>query len=139
MSVGYRGWIDGLAVQRVSATSVKITAGGCDIPSIPANYDGGGALNAETTLTPSRTASAWQYVYAYASTTSYTPAFEVCTTEPVVYFGTARHKTGDASRRYIGAFLTDGSSNIYDFRRRGDEVRWLEAPGSAPFRVLLSG
>ena len=136
--MSYRGWISGFEVQYVSSSQVKVRAGGCDIPSLPTGYDGSAGLNAETTLTPTLSASSWHYVYAFANATTHTVNFEVSTVAPVVYFGTARHNTGDATSRYIGAFRTDASSNILRFHRSGEFVRYV-ADQDATLRVLNSG
>jgi hypothetical protein len=86
------------------------------------------------TLTPSLAASTMYYVYLTSSSTAV-----VSTTAPSTnYQGHAWHD-GTTSHRYVGSFLTDGSSHIYKFQRIGNAVRYKVAASSTPFAVLASG
>ncbi len=59
-------------------------------------------------------ATTWYYVYLFDN--AGTADVEVSTTAPAAaYSGTARSKTGDTSRRFIGCFVTDSGSLILRF------------------------
>jgi hypothetical protein len=95
---------------------------------------------AASTITPSSpSASTWYHGYVNNSGT-----FTVSTTAPVAFAtacGFARSKTGDTTNRYVGSFLTDGSSHFYRFSCDQNGLwRWMGTDlGSAPFRCLAAG
>lgn len=103
------GYIDGLKMVWNSATSLSVTSGSAYIPSL------GRVLQSPSTLTLSGlslAAAAFYHVYLYNN--AGTPAIECVTTAPnAPYSGTARAKTGDTSRRYVGSILT-GAANVID-------------------------
>lgn len=71
------------------------------------------ALAAGTLSVGTLTASTWRYVYA---TYDAGVTIEVSTTAPEVGLV---FKTGDATRRYLGCFVSDSSSKIVPFRSVG--------------------
>ncbi len=84
------------------------------------------------------TPNTWYHVYLFAKADG-APDFEVVTTAPsAVYFGTARTKNGDNSRRYVGSVRV-GASGILKFEHHGDRMVYLEDTQSAPFLVLAAG
>jgi len=82
--------------------TVRISPGGAYIPSSGAVLTVSSSIDV---LISTITAKAWYYLYLYNN--SGTPAVEVSTTVPVFYHGRASQKTGDASRRFIGAVQAD--------------------------------
>jgi hypothetical protein len=83
-------------------------------------------------------ASTWHHVYVYLNGAA--PAAEVVTTGPAAaYSGTARAKTGDTSRRYLGSVLTDASGNLYAFSMNDGVVSWKVSIAAAPFLVIGPG
>lgn len=131
------GYIDGLKMVWNSATSISVTSGACYIQgsnavvSFPA-----------TLILPglSLAASTWYHLYGYLN--AGVPAVELVTTAPAApYSGTARAKTGDTSRRYLGSVLTDGSGNLFKFTQHLNRINYYVdlATGTAPFRVLVGG
>lgn len=106
------GYIDGLKMVWNSATSISATSGTCYIQGSSA------VISFPATLTLSSlslTASTFYHLYGYLN--AGTPAIELVTTAPAAaYSGTARSKTGDTSRRYLGSVLTDGSGNVILFQ-----------------------
>ncbi|MGA0588103.1 hypothetical protein ACO2Q2_13380 [Dyella sp. KRB-257] len=81
------------------------------------------------------TASTFYHVYLYNN--AGVAAIECVTTAPASpYYGTARTKTGDTSRRYIGSVLTDASANIYNFLQNNNLIFYRVANGVAPFRIV---
>ncbi len=130
------GYISGLQLEWVSTTQVKIKAGSAQIQSTGEIV----TLPTDTTIGPSLGANTWYYCYLYTS--AGTPSVECVTTAPATaWFGTARSKTSNTARRYIGAIRTNGSSQIYDFYHNPFTgfYQWAEVTTSSPFRVLSSG
>ncbi|WP_313416083.1 hypothetical protein [Stenotrophomonas sp.] len=128
------GYIDGLKMEWVSGTQIRFTSGSAYIPSLGRAL----ALAAAVTKSPSLAASTWYHAYLYSN--GGTPDVEVTTTAPdTPYSGTARTKTGDTSRRYIGSFRTDAAGAIINFRQSGTEVFYLANIFPAPFQVLANG
>lgn len=128
------GYIDGLKMEWVSGTQIRFTSGSAYIPSLGRAL----ALAAAVTKTPTLAANTWyhNYVYDNAGTTD----VEVSTTVPAApYNGTARTKTGDTSRRYIGSFLTKADSTIANFLVSGGVFTYQESTDVAPFRALSNG
>ncbi|XQA74588.1 hypothetical protein ACM9XA_03360 [Xanthomonas sacchari] len=128
-----KGYIDGLRMVWVSSTQMQITAGAAYIPGPKRIVE----LPAAVTKTPALTASTWYHMYLYLNGT--TPDIEVTTTAPgAFYSGTARTKTGDTSRRYIGSVRTDSSAALIRFFHDGRLMRWLEG-NFTTFRVVSNG
>jgi hypothetical protein len=105
------GYIDGLKMVWVSGTALTVTTGSAYIPSLGKVIRATSDI-AKTGLT--LTASTWYHVYLYDN--AGTPDVEIVTAAPAApYNGTARAKTGDTSRRYVGSVKTDASGNIFGF------------------------
>ncbi|YCT77695.1 hypothetical protein QV000_07485 [Stenotrophomonas maltophilia] len=128
-----KGYIDGLKMTWVSATQIQVSAGAAYVPGPKRIAE----LSAATTLTPSLAANTWYHLFLTVS--GATVGVEAVTTAPAAaYYGTARAKTGDTSRRYIGSFLTDGSGAVWRFLHSDGGVQYLTNLVS-PFRVLSGG
>lgn len=128
------GYIDGLQMQWVSGTALTITSGAAYIPGSSKVLRATSAI-AKTGL--SLSASTWYHVYLYDN--AGTPDVEIVTAAPAApYNGTARSKTGDTSRRYVGSLLTDASGAAYRFMHDGDAMNYVVAR-AAPFRCLSGG
>lgn len=130
------GYIDGLKMEWVSGTQMRFTSGSAYIPSLGRAL----ALAAAVTKSPSLAASTWYHAYLYSN--AGTPDVEVTTTAPdTPYSGTARTKTGDTSRRYIGSFRTLSSGGIAKFSHdlAAAAVTYLEDVNVAPFNVVSAG
>jgi len=128
------GYIDGLKMVWNSATSISVTSGAAYIQSL------GYAINSPSTLTLSGLSlapSTWYHLYGYVN--AGTPSIELVTTAPAApYSGTARSKTSDTSRRYIGSVLTDASGNLYNFLHNATSgfVSHLVTTDATPFRIV---
>lgn len=130
-----KGSIDGLKLEWVSGTSLRVTSGSAYIQSLGYAIDMPAAI---TKSSLSLTASTWYHVYLFDN--AGTPDIEIVITAPAsAYSGTARSKSGDTSRRYLGSVLTDGSAAIINFLQAGMKVAWQVSSGVAPFRVLSGG
>lgn len=104
-----------------NGTHLTVTSGSAWIPSL------GASINVPSTLSgPSMTfsASTWYYVYLTSA-----GALEISTTAPAApYKATARTKTSDLSRRYLGAVKSnaDATPRLLQFWREGNFVRYIE-------------
>jgi hypothetical protein len=130
------GQITGLIPEWVSATSIKLGTGSAYIPGITTS------IKVVTPITLSGltlTAATWYYLYLYDN--AGTPAIELVTTAPAApYVGTARTKTGDTSRRFVGSFRSLDANTLANFQWINDgTIHYLESVNAAPFRVLVSG
>lgn len=130
------GYIDGFQLIWNSVSSISVTSGVCMLPN-------GNMLNSTSNLTLSSltglTASTFYHVYAYNN--AGTPGIECVSTAPAApYNGTARSKSSDTSRRYLGSVLTNSSSQIFWFSHHASKIfyGWGDA-GLPPQRPLNSG
>lgn len=117
------GYINGLNLEFVSTTQVRVTSGAAQIQST------GQILVVPTALTisPSLSTNTWYHCYVYDN--SGVGALECVTTAPATaWVGTARAKTSDTTRRYVGSIRTDSSSQIFNFLTEGSGtlqiIRW---------------
>ena len=131
-----KGTISGLKLQRVSATALTVGTG-------YAGLSDGSMIVVSTAIAKtslSLSANTWYHVYLYDN--GGTPDIEIVTTAPATaYFGTARAKTGDTSRRYIGSARAGASANILYFTMIGSGGQVDIVYGEDFFTVLrvLSG
>lgn len=137
LSLGLQGVISGLELEWVSTTQIKVKSGLCHIQ----NGDIIIKLASDSTKTlSSLSANTWYYLYAFESSGAID--WEHSTTAPASpYFGTARSKTSDTSRRFIGLFKTGASSQIFKFIHNplSGEYNYQERYDASPFRVLAAG
>lgn len=123
------GHISGLKVEYVSATQIRVTSGSCYFPATNRII----SKSTNSTITPSGlVADQWYYVYAIDTAGSI--SFEVVTTQPAIYYGIAKQKSGDSSRRYVGGFRTFVSSaDIMPTRTVNDLVMYTNTTGAWNF------
>ncbi len=137
LSLGLQGVISGLELEWVSTTQIKVKSGLCHIQ----NGDIIIKLASDSTKTlSSLSANTWYYLYAFESSGAID--WEHSTTAPASpYFGTARSKTSDTSRRFIGLFKTGASSQIFKFIHNSlsGEYNYQERFDASPFRILAGG
>lgn len=128
------GYIDGLNLVWNSGTSLSVTSGSAYIEGAASVVNVPAAL---TLSGLSLSASTWYHVYLYLN--AGTPAIECVTTAPATaYSGTARSKTGDTSRRYLGSLLTDTSGGVCRFSHSGNSFNYV-VNMAPPFRVVSGG
>lgn len=132
------GDIDGLEMSWNSGSSISIGTGSAHMEA------SGNLVRVTSPITVTGLAlgaNAWGHVYLYNS--GGTPGLEVVTTAPdTPYFGTARSKTGDATRRYVGSVATDASGSIRIFQNdalTGGMMYRDAANTSAGYRALSAG
>ena len=134
------GYIDGLQLECVSGSAITVTSGAAYIESA------GSILRAPSAIAKaglSLSASSWYHVYLFDK--AGTPDVEIVTTPPASpYNGTARSKTGDTSRRYLGSVRTGGAAVIQNFKQTLNDVLYVNAPlralnlGTATVRTSVS-
>ena len=132
------GFIDGLKMEWVSGTSLRVTSGCAYIESMARNAVSQFAI---TKAGLSLSASTWYHVYLFLN--AGVPDIEIVTTAPSApYSGTARSKTGYTSRRYIGSIRTQASGSIFRFRQQGSKVLYqgdIGAGTTGEYRILNGG
>lgn len=130
-------YVRGLQLQWVSGTALTVGTGSAYIPSLGTSLD----VPAAVALTGlSLTASTLYHVYLYSN--AGTPALEVVTTSPApAYRGTARTKTGDTTRRYLGSVYNLATGGLAPFIHdlATSKIQILQAPFGGPFMVLNGG
>lgn len=130
---GLRGMIDGYILSFNSTSILNYGAGTCrdELDNYSLALAAGnkvcqssGAWSAGTTgnglNTGARAASTWYHVWSIAQTAGANPdiLFDVSATAPSM-------PSGYNTKRRIGSFKTDSSTNIINFIQRGDEFFWL--------------
>ena len=126
--------IDGLYMKYNSANSLTVTEGSAYIPGTGSILE----LTAPVILSGlTLTANTWYHLYLYSN--AGTPTLELVTTAPdTPYFSTARGKTGDASRRYVGSVLSAAANTLHKFSHYDGEVQYHVYPEGAPFLLVLA-
>lgn len=130
-----KGHIDGLKLLWVSGTAITVTSGEAYVEGQNGVVAAAASI-AKSSLSLSN--STWYHVYLFLNGAS--ADVEIVTTAPdTAYSGTARSKTGDNSRRYIGSIRTNGSGAVYKFAMVGCRITYLLDVTATPFRVLSNG
>ncbi len=132
------GYINGAMLTYSSTTQVQITTGTVHIQSSASLM----RITSTLTVSPSLSSNTWYHCYVFSN--AGTPSAECVTTAPASpYVGTARSKTSDTTRRYVGSIRTDGSSQIRKFIMSGGgsfrTILWMLDTTASPFRVLSGG
>ncbi len=127
--------ISGLELEYTVANGLRVKPGCAVIESL------GYLVNVATAITKTGltlAANTMYHVYLYMNSGS--PDIEIVTNAPASpYFGTARSKTSDTSRRYLGSVLTTAANTIAQFIQSGNDVVYPAAgTGALPFRVLAA-
>lgn len=127
-------YIAGLVPSWVSANAINVSAGAAYIQSLGYVYVSASTISLTSIATAATT---WYYLYLYNN--SGTPAVEVSTTAPAdPYYGTARSKTGDTSRRFIAAVKTAAANTLIPFQQVGPRWTWRTESGLS-LRALSAG
>lgn len=127
-----KGFIAGLYMKYNSAASLTLSEGAAYIPGTSTVLE----LAAPITLSGlTLTANTWYHLYLYNN--AGTPAIELVTTAPdTPYFGKARGKTGDASRRYVGSALSLAANTLAKFTHTTGRIAYGELSSSAVFGLV---
>ncbi len=130
-----QGYIEGLCLVWNSAASLTVSTGAAYIPAL------GDVLDTSVAITKAGltlTASTWYHVYVFSN--AGVMDAEVVTTAPSAkYHGTARTKTGDTTRRYVGSVLATSANTMLRFKHSGVKVSWLADIATAPLALLANG
>jgi len=131
------GYIDGLLPTWLTTTSITISSGSAYVPSLGKvlTVSSPITLTGQSGLTP----DAFYYFYLYDN--AGTPTIERVITYPSdPYFGKARSKLGDSSRRLLFALRTNSTGLFYPFKiLNTGMLLFAAATNTAPFRVLAGG
>ncbi|HHB9431428.1 TPA: hypothetical protein ACOEOA_000446 [Stenotrophomonas maltophilia] len=131
------GHILGLRMEYVGPASIRVSSGSAWIPSLQRAVEAPAAL---TLSGMTLAANTWYHLYLYLN--GATPAIEAVATAPASpYSGSARAKTGDPSRRYLGSVKTlPATAALIPFIVDSlGEQRWLVSNPSPPLRCLSNG
>lgn len=136
IAAAVRGYIDGCQLSWNSTTSITIGTGTAYIEGLGRVME---ITSAITLSSLSLSANTWYHVYVYDN--AGTPAAEAVTTAPTVYNGTARSKTGDNTRRYVGSIRAGTGGAVLKFvhKWRRDEIIYQEDVSAAAFTVVSAG
>jgi hypothetical protein len=131
----FAGLITGLILEWVSGTSLRVRSGAAHIESTGKVFAVPSSVT-KSSLSLSNDTTYHVFLYSNAGT----PDIEIVTTAPAAaYSGTARSKTGDASRRYLGSVRSDGAGSMYNFLMSGHSIAYRNIQDGSPFRVLSGG
>lgn len=139
------GYVDGLALGRVSASQLSIAAGCCRSSDDTANLANTGSITVAITSsgangldTGSEASSTWYYVYLIYNpgTSTYAGLLSLSSTAPTM-------PSGYTLKRRVGSWYNDSSSNLRAATMvlAAGNMRWYEYDGetSATVRVLNGG
>ena len=129
-------FIEGLTPIWNSANSISVSSGAAYVISVGDN------LQVPTTLTLSGltlSGATWYHLYLYSN--SGVGAIELVTTAPsATYQGTARSKSADTTRRYLGSFKTGAANTLLEFYVGSDGfISYLTDTSATPTRVISAG
>lgn len=132
--IGDPGIIFGADLEYVSGGSYRVLPGSFYIPSI----DRVVSFSSAITKFPSLPVNQFLHVYGFMNGANVD--FEAVTTAPSSpYFGSARTKSGDNSRRYLGTLKVGADGSIFNFIKVGDDYLYQANILAAPFVVLSNG
>jgi hypothetical protein len=118
-----------------SGSTLTLSPGVAYIPSLGKLLAVGAAISKVLSGMAQNT---WYHNYLFAKADG-SPDFETVTTAPsAAYFGTARTKSGDTTRRYLGSIRV-GAGGVLKFEHHGSQVMYLEDTNASPFLVLAAG
>ena len=132
-SVSTQGYISGLGVEWVNASTIKVLSGSAYVPSVSSTI----SLAADVNV-PIAGFSSGSFGHIYLTSSG---TIEASPTPPSArYSGWARTKTGDNSRRYIFTFLVVGTG-VFKFTHRPSSgaVFWIANINAAPLLLISSG
>lgn len=127
-------FVSGAKLSWNSASSLSSSSGECWIPGANALWQPAATLTLPGLALGN---SVFGHVYAYFNAS--VPSIECVTTAPSApYVGTARTKSGDTTRRYLGSVLTDASGNIFNFQHMTAGLMLYQTSiDGSQFKVLI--
>lgn len=129
-------YIEGLIFNCLDGVTFSCSSGSAYVPSLGRVVR---VSSASSTTLSGLPVGAWYHAYLYE--TSGSGAIEFVATAPSApYDGSARTKSGDSSRRYLGSFRTNTSGGVWPFSCDGNlNVEYLVDWAAGGFRVLAAG
>lgn len=138
-NVVFETFIEGLTLEWVSTTSIKIKAGAAWVAGASKIVNLAADVTLVNTTDYTLAASRWYYVYLTDTGTITVVRDDGTNPLPVAYKDTAKQQTSNSNRRYLGAFKSSATSTILKFRDVGNERQYLENISAAPLPVLSAG
>lgn len=132
------GYIDGFRISYSGASSLTISAGSA---YIPATNKIATVVNPIVKSGITAPANTWLHCYLFESSPGVYDIEIVTTVPSAQYSATARTKSGDTSRRYIGSALSSSANTITKFvhNHANGHVTYLVDTAPSPFLVLSGG
>lgn len=129
-------FITGLKLSYTSGTAFSVSSGAAYVQSLARRLDSPSTLSKSGL---SLSANAFYHVYLFQN--GGLPDVEADTAAPTAaYFGGARSKTGDTSRRYLGSFKTNASGQILPFQCDTQGIFWYSVqPSTNGLRPISNG
>lgn len=126
-------YITGLKISFVSTTSISVGIGSA--------YVDGDILTVSSPIAVSSITAVDDIYHVYLYDNSGTPAIELSTTDPgsSAYFGTARTKNGDTSRRYLGSILCTSAGGVQNFSHLPNSGYLSYTNVATPKRIVSGG
>lgn len=130
--------ITGLKMSRPTANSLTVSSGAAYVPGLnkivvlPDPVSKAGIVVAAAT---------WLHGYLFETPAGAADVEWVTTAPAAAYSGTARTKTGDASRRYLGSVRSGAANVIFKFTHAlaDGSISYNENTGGAPFTLVSAG
>lgn len=126
------GFITGFKLEKTAARTVRVSSGVAHIESSNSIAQSNSSITKSFTL--SGPSFGYVYIYILPNGDSDIEVSNVVPSNP--YFGTARSKSGDASKRFLGCLFIDAAGNIVPFIMVGNFISYLNA--WAPSNRFLS-
>ncbi len=130
--------ITGLKMSRPTANSLTVSGGAAYVPGlnkivvVPSPITKSGIVVAAAT---------WLHGYLLETAGGASDVEWVTTAPAAAYSGTARTKTGDTTRRYIGSVRSAGANTIYKFDHvlADSSIVYLDNTAVSPFLLVAGG
>lgn len=131
-------YIDGLEIKYRTSGSITVGLGSAYLDSLGRLLTVSNVITGSISPVSTTVSGSWQNVYLYDGGGG-TAAIEIDTTAPSSpYAGSARTKSGDTSRRYLGSLYCDTGGYLYRFNSiaQGNVMKanWLESVNAFPFQ-----
>ncbi len=145
--VTLKAFVMGLRLAHEGDRIIGVSAGAAYIPGHSGLFEAPLAMSRDAALIfGGLSANTWYYVY-FINAGSDQGTLELSTTAPQLYMNDQRFSAaqmgGDATRRYLGAFLTNSAGHIHNFLAEGSDdtlTYWYQTDTTAaPFRVHTDG
>ncbi|MBT9268101.1 hypothetical protein KKQ10_24805, partial [Pseudomonas sp. MG-9] len=129
-----KGYIEGLNFTWVSGTQISISPGAAYIPGLSRTLEVNNSLILNIAA-GSLASDTFYYLYLYSNSGS--PTLELSTTIADAYTGgTARHKSGDPTRRFLFCIRSGSGGSFLKTVQNGDLMEYRNILNAAPYRIV---